>query len=118
LNVTDVVPVNPEPAIVTSVPTGPLAGVKETIEGATVTVKLPALVPVPAGLVTLIGPDVASAGTVARSSPSLSTVKVVAATPLNATAVAPMNPVPVIVTTVLTGALAGSNPATVGAATT
>ena len=65
LKATAVVPVNPLPVIVTLVPTGPLVGVKEVMLGATMTVKSVALVPVPAGLVTLIFPVVAPAGTVA-----------------------------------------------------
>ena len=65
LKVTAVVPANPLPAIVTLVPTGPLVGVKEVRLGATMTVKSVALVPVPAGLVTLIFPVVAPVGTVA-----------------------------------------------------
>lgn len=65
VKVTVVVPANPLPAIVTLVPTGPLAGVNEVMLGATMTVKSAALAPVPAGLVTLIFPVVAPAGTVA-----------------------------------------------------
>ena len=53
------------PVMVTLVPTRPLVGVKEVMLGATMTVKSVALVPVPAGLVTLIFPVVAPAGTVA-----------------------------------------------------
>jgi hypothetical protein len=63
LNVTAVAPVRVVPVIVTRVPTGPLAGVKLVIVG--VTVKLLALVAVPAAVVTLSGPVVAAAGTVA-----------------------------------------------------
>ncbi len=54
------------PVMVMTVPTAPEAGVKLVIWGATwigVTVKLPAEVPVPAGLVTLMTPVVAVAGT-------------------------------------------------------
>ena len=54
------------PLIVTLVPAGPLVGVKLVIVGAlAVTVKLLALVAVPPGVVTLSGPVVAPAGTVA-----------------------------------------------------
>ena len=54
------------PVIVTLVPAGPLVGVKLVIVGAlALTVKLVALVAVPAGVVTLSGPVVAPAGTVA-----------------------------------------------------
>jgi hypothetical protein len=65
LNVTAVAPVKAEPLIVTLVPTGPLAGVKLVIVGTGITVKLLALVAVPPGVVTLSGPVVAPAGTVA-----------------------------------------------------
>jgi hypothetical protein len=66
LNVTAVAPVKFVPLIVTLVPTGPLAGVKLAIIGAlAVTVKLLALVAIPPGVVTLTGPVVAPAGTVA-----------------------------------------------------
>ena len=65
LNLTAVAPVKFVPLIVTLVPAGPLAGVKLVIVGALDTVKLLALVAVPPGVVTLIGPVVAPAGTVA-----------------------------------------------------
>ena len=67
LKATDVAPVKPAPFTVTVVPTLPLVGVNELIEGAVKTLKLPALVPVPTGLVTLIVPVVAPAGTTAVS---------------------------------------------------
>jgi hypothetical protein len=54
------------PVIVTPVPAGPIVGVKPVIVGALPpTVKLLALVAVPPGVVTLSGPVVAPAGTVA-----------------------------------------------------
>ena len=65
LNFTAVAPVKPEPLIVTLVPTGPLVGAKELITGGATTVKLMVLVPVPAAVVTLMGPVVALAGTLA-----------------------------------------------------
>ena len=65
LNATAVAPVKFVPLIVTFVPTGPLAGVKLVIVGGLTTVKLPALLAVPPGVVTLSGPVVAPAGTVA-----------------------------------------------------
>ena len=66
LNVTAVAPVKFAPPIVTLVPTGPLAGVKLVIVGAlAVTVNALALVAVPPGVVTLIGPLVAPAGAAA-----------------------------------------------------
>ena len=65
LNATAVVPVKLVPLMVTLVPTGPLAGVKLLIVGGLITVKLPALLVVPPGVVTLIVPVVAPVGTVA-----------------------------------------------------
>jgi hypothetical protein len=54
--------------IVTAVPGGPLDGVNPLIVGGgLVTVKLPLLVAVPFGVVTLIGPLLAPVGTVVRS---------------------------------------------------
>ena len=53
------------PLSVTLAPTGPLAGAKLVIVGAGMTVKLLALVAAPPGVVTLSGPVVAPAGTVA-----------------------------------------------------
>ena len=58
-------PVKFVPVIVTLVPTGPLVGAKLAMVGGFVTVKLLLLVAVPAGVVTLTGPVVAPAGTVA-----------------------------------------------------
>jgi len=65
LKATAVAVLKPVPVMVTLVPTRPLVGVNEVMLGATMTVKSPALVPVPAELVTLIFPVVAAAGTVA-----------------------------------------------------
>ena len=65
LKATPVVPVKLVPLMVTPVPTGPLAGVKLVIIGGLITVKLPGLAAVPPGVVTLIVPVVAPAGTVA-----------------------------------------------------
>ena len=65
LNVTAVAPVKLVPLMVTLLPTGPLAGVKLVTVGGLITVKLLALVAVPPGVVTLIVPVVAPAGTVA-----------------------------------------------------
>ena len=59
---TAVAPLSVVPLIVTLLPTRPLAGEKLVILG--ITVKLPALVAVPPGVVTLSGPVVAPAGTV------------------------------------------------------
>src|SRR6185295_7119745 len=108
LNRTAVAPVKFMPLIVTLVPTGPLAGVKLVIVGALDdTVKLVALVAVPPGVVTLSGPVVAAAGTVVCIAVSAVTEKAEALTPLNVTAVAPVKFVPLIVTLVPTGPLAG-----------
>jgi hypothetical protein len=63
LNVTDVAPVKFAPLTVTLEPITPLVGEKLLIRGATV--KLVALVAVPPGVVTLIVPVVALAGTLA-----------------------------------------------------
>jgi hypothetical protein len=65
LNLTDVAPVRFVPLIATLVPTNPLVGEKPEIVGGSSTVKLPALVAVPPGVVTLSGPVVVPAGTVA-----------------------------------------------------
>jgi hypothetical protein len=65
LNLTTVAPVKLVPLIVTLVPAGPLVGVKLVIVGGIRTVKLLALVAVPPAVVTLSGPVVAPAGTVA-----------------------------------------------------
>ena len=67
----------------------------------TLIVKLLVLVAVPADVVTLSGPVVAPAGTVAWIAVSEVTVKV-APKPLNATAEAPVKLVPLIVTNVPT----------------
>src|SRR6266571_3373018 len=91
LKATAVAPLKLFPLIVTVVPTGPLIGLKELIVGGeAVTVKLLALVAVPAGVVTLIDPLVAPVGTVARICVLESTVKLATAVTLKATAVAPL----------------------------
>jgi hypothetical protein len=69
---------------------------------------------VPAGVVTSIGPVTAPAGTVAVICVSESTTNVVAATPPNRTAVAPVKQAPVIVTTVPAEPLVGAKLAIVG----
>jgi hypothetical protein len=107
LNETAVTPVKFVPVIVTPVPTGPLAGAKEDMAGVTVkrvvVIKGPLL-----GVVTVMGPVVAAAGTVVVIVPEGPSVNV-AATPLNETAVAPAKVVPVIVTTVPAGPKVGAN---------
>src|SRR5215470_3689758 len=63
LNLTAVAPVKFTPVTTTLAPTAPVAGVNFVIRGATV--KLVALVAVPPGVATVMGPVVAFAGTVA-----------------------------------------------------
>src|SRR5207237_5289330 len=99
------------------VPTGPLVGVKLAIVGGLTTVNERALVAVRPGELTLSGPVVVPAGTVARIVVSEVTVKV-ALTPLNDTDVAPVKFVPLIVTLVPTGPLVGVKVAIVGGLTT
>src|SRR5205814_2529765 len=70
------------------------------------TVRLAALLAVPPGVVTLIGPLVAPAGTVAVIAVAELTVKL-ALVPLNSTAEAPVKLVPLMVTLVPTGPLPG-----------
>src|SRR6266850_1379408 len=113
LKATRVVPLKLVPLMVTLVPTGPLAGVKLVIVGGLITVKLPALVAVPPGVVTLIVPVVALVGTVARMDVAELTVKV-ALTPLKATPLVPVKLVPLMVTLVPTGPLAGVKPVIAG----
>jgi hypothetical protein len=66
-SLTEVAPVKPEPVIVTDLPVGPYVGEKPVIFGvvAVVTVNDDELVPVPAAVVTAIGPVVAPLGTFA-----------------------------------------------------
>jgi hypothetical protein len=80
-----------------------------------VTVKFVAEEPGPSTLVTVIGPVVAPAGTVAVIWTSESIVNEGAAVPLNATSVAPVKLVPVMTTAVPTGPEVGLNESTVGA---
>jgi hypothetical protein len=106
-NETAVAPVKFVPVIVTPVPTAPIAGAKEVMAGVTVKRDVVTIAPLP-GVVTVMGPVVAPAGTVVVIVPEGLTVKV-AATPLNETAVAPVKAVPVIVTPVPTGPKIGAN---------
>jgi hypothetical protein len=115
LKATAVAPVNSLPEITTSLPTGPEVGVNESTIGATRTVKLPALIPVPAGLVTETGPLVVPAATVAVIWRSESIVKPAAGVPLKATAVAVLKPLPELTTSVPTGPEVGANELTAGA---
>ncbi len=95
------------PVIVTPAPTPPKVGVKEVMAGVTVKRVVVTIGPLP-GVVTVMGPVVAPAGTVVVIVPEGLTVKV-DATPLNETAVAPVKVVPVIVTPVPTGPKVGEN---------
>src|SRR6266508_2299309 len=118
LNRTAVAPPKPLPLIRTEVPTGPLVGENEEIVGAAApgTVKFVALVAVPPGVVTVIFPVTAPLGTIALIRvPAPFTENVPADTPPNVTAVAPVKPVPLIVTEVPTGPLVGENDEIVGA---
>jgi len=65
LKVTAVAPVKLVPLIATLLPTRPLTGVKLVIVGGGITLKVFVLAAVPPGVVTLIGPVVVPAGTVA-----------------------------------------------------
>jgi len=65
LKVTEVAPLKFVPLMVTVVPTGPVVGAKPVIVGGLTTVNALELVAVPPGVVTLSGPDLAPAGTVA-----------------------------------------------------
>src|SRR5262249_38508138 len=104
LNRTAVAPVNAVPVMITVAFAAPVAGEKLVMPG--VTRKLPALTAVPAGVVTLIFPDVAVAGTVTVMALAV-TVLTVPALPLNFTALAPVKLLPVIVTSVFTAPLVG-----------
>jgi len=106
-NETALAPVKFVPVIVTPAPTGPRVGVKEVMAGVTVKRVVVTIGPLP-GVVTVMGPVVAPAGTVVVIVPEGLTVKV-AATPLNETAVAPVKVVPVIVTPVPAGPKVGAN---------
>src|SRR5207247_652506 len=115
LKLTAVTPVKFVPLMVTFAPTGPLVGVKSVIVGALAeTVKVLALVAVPPDVVTLSGPVVAPAGTVAWITVVDVTVKVVALVPLNRTAVTPVKFVPLMVTFAPTGPLVGEKLVMVG----
>ena len=81
--------------------------------GVAVTVKSPALVAVPLGVVTTIGPVLAPVGTVAWIAVAEVTEKV-AFVPLKVTELAPPKLVPLIWMLVPTGALAGAKSEIVG----
>src|SRR5438309_561642 len=100
--------------MVTFAPAGPLVGEQLILVGGGMTVKVVLLVPVPADVVTLSGPVVAPAGTVAWITVVDVTVKVVALVPLNRTAVTPVKFVPLMVTFAPTGPLVGEKLVMVG----
>jgi hypothetical protein len=104
LNLTTVAPVKEEPRMSTLPPAGPHVGVNELIVGAMPNGAM--LLPVPFGVVTVIGPVTAPLGTVAWISESESTVKE-APMPLKVTEVAPARFAPRMSTLVPTEALAG-----------
>lgn len=115
LNFTAVAPVKFVPVITTDVPTTPLVGVKLVIVGELVIVKLLAESALPAAVVTVIFPVLVPLATVAVICVSLFTVKLEAAVELNLTTVAPVKPVPVIVTVAPAIPLAGLKLEIVGA---
>jgi len=106
------VPVSP-----TDVPTPPLVGLKFVMVGAGTKVKLVELVAVPPRVVTVIVPVVVPLATTAEMVVELVTEKLLAAVPLNLTAVVPVKLVPVSVTEVPTTPLVGVKLVIVGAAT-
>ena len=115
-NLTCVAPRKLAPKITTEVPTDPVVGEIELIDGvAVVTRKFALLVAVPPGVVTLTRPVVAPEGTVAVILIDEFTAKL-AATPLNVTNVAPLRLVPLITTEVPTGPEVGENELIVGCA--
>ena len=92
-----------------------VAGCRLATGGAGITVNEAALVPVPANVMTAIGPLVAVGGTTAMSVVGFVTVKVGARTPLKITVCTFTKFVPVTVTEVPGCPLVGVNPVTVGA---
>jgi hypothetical protein len=108
----------PLPLIVTEVPAAPIVG-ENPVMATAATMNALAEVTVPASEATEIAPVVAPTGTVATRCPALAEVTV-AVTPLNFTVFAfseLLKPLPVIVTAVPTGPLAGANDSMVSGAT-
>ena len=110
---TAVAPVKLVPPMLTTVPAPPLLGVNEAMFGPAIKVKVPLLVAMPPGVVTVIGP-VAPPATVALIEVAFTTVKEAAAVPPTATALAPVKLLPVMVNTVCGPPLAGVNEVMVG----
>ena len=104
LKLITVLPMKPVPFTVRVKPALPamaVLGVRLVMTGAvfgTITVKEAALVAIPLGVVTAIGPLVAPVGTVKVMVVAFTTVKPVMAAPFRVTAVAPVKSVPVTVT--------------------
>jgi hypothetical protein len=111
LNCTDEAPWKFAPVMTMDAPTTPDEGLKEVIAG-DVTSKWLALVKVVAGATTATGPVVAPGGTVPVTWLSESTVKL-APKPSKVTLVAPVKPLPVIVTAVPVGPEVGEKGVTV-----
>jgi hypothetical protein len=112
LNLTVAVEVNPTPLIVTTVPTGPLGGLKPVIDS--VGMNCPELVPVPSLSLTEMADWTAPLGTVALSwVPEMSLAD--EASEPNFTFTPVTNPVPVIVTELPVMPEVGVNEVTVGA---
>lgn len=80
-NFTAVAPVKPVPVMMTTVPAGPITGLKLVTPG--ITAKLVVLTPVPTALITLILPVVAPVGTTAVIDVAETTLKAAALMPLN-----------------------------------
>jgi len=96
------------------IPAPALVGVNVLIVGGMMTVKFVALVAVPLGVVTVIGPLVVPDCTLALMVVAFTRVKVEAAVPLNCTADTLVKLVPVMVTTVKYTPLDGVNTVMVG----
>jgi hypothetical protein len=105
-NVTSVAPVKALPVIVTPVPDRPPVGDRSVIAGVTLK-NLFLLVTFPAGVCTLIVAREAPIGTVVVIEVSLLTVKLSVFTTPKRTVVAPVKPLPVMVTAVPTGPAVG-----------
>jgi hypothetical protein len=112
LNFTVELLLKPTPLIVTTVPVGPVAGLKPVIDS--VTVKFEALVPVPAGVVTEIFAVTAPFGTIALIWVPDTNVTEPAGFVPNLTVAPATKPVPVIVTVLPVIPEVGVNEVTVG----
>ncbi len=101
-NETSVVPVKPVPVMTTVVPpaAGPAVGAKPVIVGGGRKVNVPNETPVPLAFVTLRLTAPVPAGDTAVICVAEFTTKLAAAVPPKSTAVAPVNPVPVMTTVV------------------